>query len=177
MYLVNEDENKVLPLFGGVGFHKISENQYKKDSMNQYIEYSDIKIPRRATLASAGYDLFSVTDFVLAPGGTIELPTGIRVVMPQGYFAMIVPRSGLGFKYGIRLTNTVGIIDADYSNSDNEGHIWIKLEYPYTNEQKDNFIIKQGDAIAQIIILPFAGFVTEIKPTKTRNGGRGSTDK
>ena len=61
--------------------------------------------------------------FELKPGETIKIPTGIRVKINDGWVLKLYPRSGLGFKFRVQMNNTVGIIDSDYYNSDNEGHI------------------------------------------------------
>lgn len=95
--------------------------------------YENISLPKRATAGSAGYDFFSPVDFQLGPGETIKIPTGIRAQMEPDWVLKIYPRSGLGFKYRLQLNNTVGIIDSDYFNSDNEGHIFIKI----TNDSKE----------------------------------------
>ena len=155
-------------------FEKISKEQYLHDNVDMDIFYEHIKLPKRATQMSAGYDIYSVRDFTLQPGQTVKLPTGIRVKLDSDKFLAIVPRSGLGFKYRTQLDNTIGIIDADYYNSSNEGHIWVKI----TNDSKkgDVLEIKQGDAICQGIICQY--FLTEDdNVTETRDGGFGSTDK
>lgn len=157
-------------------FRKISEEQFKKDVINPIgISYEDIKIPVRATKFSAGYDIFSPISFILPPGQTIKIPTGIRVLLPTDKFLLIVPRSGLGFKYRCQLDNTVGVIDADYSSSDNEGHIWVKI----TNDSTDpasTMIVNKGEAIAQGIILKY--YITDDDCAEgIRNGGFGSTTK
>lgn len=155
-------------------FHKITTTQYWLDKMDDYIPYNEIKIPKRATKCSAGYDFYSVRDFTLKPGESIKLPTGIHVHLDDDKFLAIVPRSGLGFKFRTQLDNTIGIIDADYTQSDNEGHIWVKI----TNDSKrgDVLEIKQGDAICQGIIMQY--FITEDDAvTRNRNGGFGSTSK
>lgn len=157
-------------------FKKISQQQFERDHVDIHIEYDKIKLPKRATLGSAGYDIYSVCDFTLLPGEEIKLPTGIKVEMNDNFFLMIVPRSGLGFKYGVRLKNSVAIIDSDYINSDNEGHIWIKLDYPVLlNCEQKPMVIKQGEAICQGIILPFGKFIDEDTDFQVRNGGFGST--
>lgn len=138
---------------------------------------NDIIIPRRSTTGSAGYDFYSPIDFTLRPGETIKIPTGIRCAKLGPAFLMIVPRSGVGFKYGIRLSNSVGIIDADYADSDNEGHIWVKFHYPKTGAEQQDWTVKKGDAICQGIILSYATFASEITPENIRNGGFGSTSK
>ncbi len=156
-----------------IKFEKITEKQFLNDVKEQCV-YSDVKLPVRATKKSAGYDFFALYDFLLNPGQSIKMPTGIRIILPQDKFLMIAPRSGLGFKYRIQLDNTVGVIDADYSESDNEGHIWIKI----TNDSRENktVCVKKGEAFAQGIILQY--FVTDDDCADAkRNGGFGSTDK
>lgn len=154
-------------------FEKITKKQLVKDC-GSHINAEDIILPKRATKGSAGYDFFSPIGFSLAPGETIKIPTGIRVLLPPDKFLLIVPRSGLGFKYRVQLDNTVGVIDSDYSNSDNEGHIWIKI----TNDSNKgkSLVINQGDAIAQGIILQY-GKTDDDKTEGLRNGGFGSTSK
>ena len=105
----------------------------------------------------------------------MKIPTGIRVELDSDKVLFCVPRSGLGFKYGLELCNTIGVIDADYSGSDNEGHIWVELHYPeYLNNT--TLEIKKGEAMFQGIILPY--FKVEDDNVETiRNGGQGSTTK
>lgn len=156
-------------------FEKVSFNQYKNDfEFNFNVEeiYNDIKMPKRATKGSAGYDFFSPIDFTLKPGETIKIPTGIRSFIEDGYVLSIYPRSGLGFKYRIQLNNTVGIIDSDYYNAKNEGHIMIKL----TNDSNEGKVleVKKGDGIAQGIFSEY--FITYDDSTEgVRVGGFGST--
>ena len=111
-------------------FEKVSYIEYVKaigGDIDLFDEYNDIKIPKRATTGSAGYDFFAPFTFTLNPNETIKIPTGIRVILDSDKFLPIYPRSGLGFKFRLQLDNTVGIIDSDYCNSDNEGHIFIKI--------------------------------------------------
>ena len=75
-------------------------------------QWGNITIPRRATKNSAGYDFFAPFGFVLKPNQTITIPTGIKCCLDEDKFLAIVPRSSLGFKYTIRLNNTIGIVDA-----------------------------------------------------------------
>lgn len=159
-------------------FTKISEKQFEEDFTEKYIydiKYEDIKLPQRATKCSAGYDFYAPYDIVMFPGCLAKIPTGIRANLDEDKVLVIVPRSGLGFKYGLRLCNTVGVIDADYSGSDNEGHIWVELHYPtYLNDKK--LVIHKGEAMCQGIILPY--FKVEDDNVDTiRNGGQGSTTK
>ena len=161
-------------------FEKVSFKEFKKNVAKLFNGVSDIylnniydciKIPKRATKFSAGYDFYSPFDFTLRPGDTIKVPTGIRCGMNTDWVLMIYPRSGLGFKYKVRLDNTVGVVDADYYFSDNEGHIFVKI----TNEGDQVVRIKQGDAFAQGIFMEY-GITEDDCVEDARNGGLGSTD-
>lgn len=154
------------------GFEFISKKQFKKDFDQNWDVV--LKNPKRSTKESAGYDIFAPFDIDLPKGLELKIPTGLRVHMQKGEFLVIVPRSGLGFKYYSRLANTIGIIDSDYKNSDNEGHIWVKLR----NEGDKDLYIKQGEAFCQAIFMPFL-LVDEdnFEDGKSRNGGFGSTTK
>lgn len=136
--------------------------------------YESIKLPKRATKGSAGYDFYSPLSFTLKPGETIKIPTGIRVTMREDYVLAVFPRSGLGFKFRLQLNNTVGIIDSDYYYSDNEGHIFIKL----TNDSNEGRVLnlEAGNGFAQGIFFPF-GITEDDEVTEIRNGGFGSTTK
>ena len=101
-------------------FHKVSKERFVADWMDAFEGvpadeaekiYEGIRLPRRATAGSAGYDFFSPADFTIKPGETIKIPTGIRVEMDQEWVLKCYPRSGLGFKFRLQLNNTVGIID------------------------------------------------------------------
>lgn len=152
-------------------FEKVSLEEWQKETNIEL--YNEIKLPQRATKGSAGYDFYSPIDFTLNPQETIKVPTGIRVKIEDGWFLSIFPRSSLGFKYRLRLNNTVGIIDSDYYHALNEGHIFIKI----TNESTDKVVtIKKGEAFAQGIFIPFG--ITEDDDVKTvRTGGMGSTNQ
>lgn len=154
-------------------FEKISLNRFSLD-MSDKCGYEDVKLPRRATKNSAGYDFFSPFDFSLTAGESVKVPTGIRVLLDDDKVLLIAPRSGLGFKYRLQLDNTLGVVDADYSGSDNEGHIFIKI----TNDSKENktLSVKKGEAFAQGIIVQFFKTIDD-NATAERNGGFGSTNK
>lgn len=154
-------------------FEFVSQEEFNKE-VQDYKIYEGLKLPARATVGSAGYDFFAPFDIFLEPGQTIKIPTGIRCKMAKNYVLMIFPRSSLGFKYRMQLNNTVGIIDSDYFDSDNEGHIFIKITND-TNENK-SIEIKKGMGFAQGIFLPF-GVTIDDDTTKQRNGGFGSTNK
>ena len=100
----------------------------------------EFELPRRSTQNSAGYDFFAPFEFILRPGTAIMIPTGIRVKFVENdgngsdWALLFLPKSGIGTKTSIRLSNTLGLIDCDYYYSpDNEGHIMIKLEMPSYN--------------------------------------------
>ena len=154
------------------GFEIISKEQFNKD-FDKNMEIT-IKLPKRSTKESAGYDIFAPFDIDLPVGKDIKIPTGLRVHMQKGEFLAIVPRSGLGFKYYSRLANTIGIIDSDYKNSDNEGHIFVKL----TNDSKENktVIVEAGQGFVQGLFIPF-GITEDDNVSALRNGGFGSTTR
>lgn len=152
-------------------FEKVSKEQWSQAVPNAY-GYDNIKLPKRATSGSAGYDFYSTVAFKLQPGETFKIPTGIRCKMDAGWVLLIAPRSGLGFKYRLQLDNTIGVIDSDYCYSDNEGHIWIKM----TNCGDKIITIEEGQGIAQGIFVPY-GITSDDNVLAIRNGGFGSTDK
>lgn len=162
-------------------FEKVSFQQFVEDWKDTFQEkseetiagiYESIRLPRRATAGSAGYDFFAPTDIVLAPGETIKIPTGIRAQMEQEWVLKVYPRSGLGFKYRLQMNNTVGIIDSDYYYSDNEGHIFMKI----MNDGREGKTveIKAGEGFAQGIFLEY-GITVDDDASEKRNGGFGST--
>lgn len=155
------------------GFEKISVEQFNKDVGNMLSKYEQIKLPQRATAKSAGYDVFSLIDFALQPNEDIKLPTGIKAYMQDDEVLKAYPRSSHGFKYYIKLANTVGIIDADYyDNEGNEGHIWVKLR----NEGNKLLEIKKGDAICQFIFEKYLLADGDNFNGEKRKGGFGSTN-
>lgn len=171
-------------------FEKISLEQWKKDVCDLYYSgknfsdinlqeqenivdsWNNIKLPKRASIGSAGYD-FYVPYFVFSPcDSAVKVLTGIRWVVDrceQNKVLMLFPRSGLGCKYGMRLMNTVGVIDADYWESDNEGHIMAIIT-------SDGIELDNGKAFMQGVILPFDK-INNDNTIEHRNGGFGSSDK
>lgn len=153
-------------------FEKISKEQWTKDEING-IDYEEHQIPKRGSKNSAGYDFFSPIDIIIPAHNTAKIPTGIKVIMETDEVLMIYPRSSIGFKTNIRLSNTTGIIDSDYyNNPDNEGHMWIKFYNPTDIDYKINI----GDKIAQGIFTKFL-IVDDDKTDSERVGGLGSTGK
>lgn len=165
-------------------FETITYDQFKKDMDNIYIRhdqseweiadiYNSIKIPCRATTGSAGYDFYMPFKVLIEPKTAFTIPTGIKVELDKSKVLEIYPRSGLGFKHGMRLMNTVGIIDADYYNNEsNEGHIMIKIYNP----SDITLELAAGSAFAQGIIKEYFLVDDDEPRIKTRTGGMGSTD-
>ncbi len=162
-------------------FEKVSLAQFKEAWEDTFpgqknIEeiYKKIKLPHRATTGSAGYDFYTPLDFELKSGETIKIPTGIRVKINDGWVLKLYPRSGLGFKYRLQFNNTVGIIDSDYYNSSNEGHIFCKI----TNDSNEGKTVslKQGDGFCQGIFVEY-GITFDDDADGERDGGFGSTGR
>jgi dUTP pyrophosphatase len=171
-------------------FEKVSYEQFKEDliKINPMLYqnheerikevYDSIKLPQRSTKRSSGYDFFypGVMPTTIIKGRSTTIVTGIRCIfLEDGYDLSIYPRSGMGFKFRLHLDNSTGIIDNDYFESDNEGHIMIKLSCDPRNNIS-GVTINPGDKFAQGIIREF--FLAEEddeveKPD--RNGGMGST--
>ena len=176
-------------------FEKITREQWMKDMVNLYsfdplfeplleenLEkinklYDGIKLPKRATKYSAGYDFYASGDGVIPTEHAGIIPTGIRWVCDKeedkNKVLQIYPRSGIGFRTGVRLMNTVGIIDADYWEGNNEGHIMVKLYNP----MDASFEVKDGEAIVQGVITEYHTCDDEEEIVEKRTGGMGSTDK
>ena len=129
-------------------------------------------LPQRATKGSAGYDFFASHDYKILPGSEIMIKTGIKCQIDDGWMLQIYPRSSMGFKYNVRLANTVGIIDSDYyNNPTNEGEICIKLYNPC----KYLIDLRKGSKFAQGIFVRY-GLTDDDDADGERIGGMGSTD-
>lgn len=201
------NEIKFTKIIAANGFSKVSFTQFAKDMSNMfpYFEdketmvelktmYDNIILPTRSTEESAGYDFYAPFDFTLKPGNTIKIPTGIRVEINPTWFLMACPKSGLGSKYHVKFSNTIGIVDADYFHADNEGHIFLELVMPQINfgmndsenlcfgkdlrTHVDTMEIKSGNKFAQGIFLPYGVVENDEDTSKSkRTGGFGSTGK
>lgn len=133
----------------------------------------EVILPSRSTKNSAGYDFISPVDKVIKPKEEYIVDTGVKAYMNPGEVLLILPRSSYGFKFHMSLSNTVGVIDADYvDNPSNEGDIMVKV-YNGGNKPLE---LKKGQAFAQGI---FVSFLTtdDDDADKERIGGIGSTDK
>jgi dUTP pyrophosphatase len=134
----------------------------------------DVLVPRRATKHSAGYDLASIEDIVIKPGEIKMIPTGLKVLIPDNEALFIYPRSSLGLKKGLMMSNGVGVVDADYyNNENNEGHIMV----PLYNFSKENASVKKGERVAQGVFVSFQKTIDDDPDHEQRLGGFGSSDK
>lgn len=135
--------------------------------------YTNIDLPSRSTEGSAGYDFHMPFSAAFRAGRAVEdavtIPTGIRCRIEPGWMLALFPRSGLGFKHGMRLMNTVGVIDSDYYHADNEGHIMAKIC------SDANFVANEGDRFMQGVLIPFGVASNDDAAGKPRTGGFGST--
>ncbi|MCR5350362.1 MAG: dUTP diphosphatase [Acholeplasmatales bacterium] len=168
------DNFKRIARFEVVSFEQFKSGFDNKEEALVKSMYDELKLPKRATKGSAGYDFYAPFDITLNPGETIKIPTGIRVYMEENYVLKLYPRSGLGFKYRLQLNNTVGIIDSDYYYSDNEGHIFAKI----TNDSNEGKVLKveKGTGFMQGIFVEY-GITFDDDCKSIRNGGFGSTTK
>ena len=132
--------------------------------------HTDAQIPEYATRGSAGADLHAIEDYVLKPGSVYLIRTGLAIAIPPEVEGQIRPRSGLAIKYGITLINSPATIDSDYRG---------ELKVPLINFSRNNFVIKTGDRIGQIIFSSFfkGHFIetSKLDETSRGTGGLGST--
>jgi dUTP pyrophosphatase len=131
----------------------------------------DAVVPARAYEGDAGLDLASCERVELAPGERALVPTGIALALPEGYVALVHPRSGLAARHGLSIVNTPGTIDAGY-----RGEIKVLL---VNHDRTQPVELRRGDRIAQLVVQRFERAVfTEVDalPGSVRGaGGYGST--
>jgi dUTP pyrophosphatase len=132
-----------------------------------------VPLPTYAKAGDAGADLTTRIDFTINPGERMLIPTGISIALPNGYVALVHPRSGLAIKHGISMVNTPGTIDAGY-----RGELQVIL---INHDLAQSVSFKKGDRIAQLVIqkVEHADFVeVENLPGSERSvDGFGSTGK
>ncbi len=133
----------------------------------------DLPLPQYAKGGDAGADIYSRIDFTLAPGERALIPTGIAIALPDGYVALVHPRSGLAIKHGITMVNAPGTVDAAY-----RGELQCIL---INHDPEDPVSFKRGDRIAQLVFqkVERAEFIeVESLPGSGRgDGGFGSTGR
>jgi len=165
-------------------FSKVSLKQFKIDMKSTFgekysdeeieIMYDKIQLPKRATERSSGYDIRTPVEFDLHAGEEFKFPTGIRVKIDSGWWLMCMPRSGSGMKQRVRLANTIGNVDEDYFDADNEGHIFVKVTKD--TSARNIFSVGAGDAVCQAVFVPY-GITYDDEASGIRTGGMGSTGK
>ncbi len=144
----------------------------KKRGFEVVSTYNDILLPKRGSKASAGYDFYLLEDITIKAKDEIKVKTGIKAYMLEDEVLEVYIRSSLGIK-GIRIKNTVGIIDSDYyNNPKNEGEIIAFLE----NSSKEDLVLKKGDRFIQGIFKKYLTIDNEDE-LEDRVGGFGSTNK
>lgn len=177
-------------------FEKISYEQWEQDYINIYLKdlnyydfknnkqdyyeldslikesYNNIKLPQRSTKHSAGYDFYTPFCIELSKGQSCRILTGIKWCGDYNNEVLILaPRSGLGTKYKMRLLNTIGVVDEDYQNATNEGHIQAFIEVGEDLSLEANIKFMQGITLHYIVADNAENELSE------RTGGFGSTDK
>ena len=130
-----------------------------------------LKTPEYARIGDAGLDLYSAVDCILRPYERRKVPTGIKIAIPEGYAGFVQPKSGLAIKNGLSLVNTPGLIDSGY-----RGEVCAIL---INLDPEDDFIIKRGDKICQLVIQRVENveieFTDELDDTSRGEDGFGST--
>ena len=131
----------------------------------------DLPLPTYAHPGDAGADLVTAVDVTLQPGERALVPTGIAMAVPEGYVALVHPRSGLAARHGLSIVNTPGTIDAGY-----RGEVKVLL---VNHDLVEPIELRRGDRVAQLVFqrVEQAGFVeVEVLPDSVRGvGGYGST--
>ena len=131
-------------------------------------------LPRYQTEDAAAMDIAAFLpeegEIILAPGEWKLIPTGLCMAIPKGYGGFLLGRSGLAAKFGVSLTNSVGLIDADY-----RGELKVNL----INHGKEPFVVRDGDRIAQFLLMAVPKVevctVDSLDETARGEGGFGST--
>lgn len=179
---MNNTPNKVAE-FNKVSFEQFwTSLHFSNDNLKEFVKsmFDGFDLPKRSTTNSAGYDFYSPVHFVLKPGETLKIPTGIKAIMQPNVFFAIFPRSSVGMKYKCTLDNTVGIIDADFSSEKSIGHIMLQFTnhhkrsiFPWVNK-KHTWVVNPNDRICQGIFIPY-GITNDDLVNTERTGGMGST--
>lgn len=162
---------RILPILF-TPFEALVDN-YNYDIELPILLEENAQVPTYAHATDAAADLYAAEDTVL-PANSIsnKVKTGVHIALPEGWTALIVPRSSIGMKTGLRLSNSVGVIDSEYRGP---------LGVIYDNISNSDYTIKQGDRIAQMFILPTYHFkaqvVDKLDDTSRGSGGFGSTGK
>lgn len=127
-------------------------------------------VPERQYTFDAGLDLKAAETVALFPGETYNMGLGIGVAVPENQVAYVIPRSSIGVKTPLRMSNSIGVIDAKYTG---------EIHACYTNMSDDTYVIHEGDRIAQLVVhdihIPDLEYVDEFEETERGANGFGST--
>ena len=136
--------------------------------------YPNFKMPTYGTPGAAAFDLYMPTAGSCHDDQTVTVALGFKAAVPVGHVALLVPRSGVGFKHGVELNNTVGVIDSDY-----RGEWFAALRLKPCKGHHLQW--EAGDRILQVMVVPVTQVnlvqVTELEITERNEGGMGSTGK
>ena len=136
--------------------------------------HPDAVLPAYAHPGDAGRDLVAVEDVLLtAGGGRALVGTGIAIAVPDGFGGFVLPRSGLAARHGVTCANAPGLIDSGY-----RGEVKVAL---VNLDPSEDYQVKKGDRIAQLVLLPVGGHVAvvvdELPPSTRGDGGFGSSGR
>ena len=172
--LMKNDDKKIIHQSNTSQSHHTTTVEKDNDAINVSIEYKhfqivseDAHMPIKATRGAAGYDLYSSESKVIKGNGRTVISTGVNFHCPDGYFGQILSRSGLAVNHGIQVG--AGVIDKDY-----EGELKVVL----FNSEKDDYTVRKGDRIAQIVIQKImdSSISHVLKESRRGDSGFGSTD-
>jgi dUTP pyrophosphatase len=128
--------------------------------------HSEAWMPARAHAGDAGYDLRSVDEASLPPGGRALIRTGISVAIPGGYAGLVLPRSGLAMRHGVAPVNTPGLIDSGY-----RGEIMVPL---INHDREETFRVQRGMRVAQLVLVRAEEVsFSEVETLEAGTDGRG----
>ena len=136
----------------------------------------DAVVPTRGSEYAAGWDLYLPETVTLRPGEVTMVGLKVAVAIPEGYVGLLVPRSSAGVKLGVRLANTVGVIDSDYRG---EVVAAVEVHHQSDNSNDQTCVIKKGSRICQLVVVPVSvaplKVVSSLPDTLRGAGGFGST--
>lgn len=131
------------------------------------------KMPTKATRGSGAYDIYSTDELLLAPEGRYAFGTGLAMEIPEGFVALVCPRSGLAVKNGVTILNAPGVIDADY-----RGEVKAIV---INHDLREPLFVSKGDKVGQLLFVKAEEVqfeeVEELTSTQRGTGGFGSTGK
>lgn len=134
----------------------------------------EAKLPTYTTEGSGAFDIYALMEKEVFPGTPRVFSTGLAFEIPEDHVMLIFSRSGHGFNENIRLSNCVGVIDSDY-----RGELMVKLTQDPTFSSRNTFLVREGDRIAQGMVLPtprvIFRLVSELPSTERGSNGLGST--